>query len=80
MARILRSYRSIAMKDHWCDRCCNCINPGDQYEAVVHATGTGRIIIWKYHVCPICEWPDDPVDEDEEVVLLQYVAQIRMAA
>ncbi len=63
---ILRTYRRIAQTEHWCDRCCTHILPGEEYEGRVEIYRRGkrnRIIVWKEHINPCCE-PPDPPDED----------------
>ena len=77
--RAFRSYRSMARVRHWCDYCCTDILPGSEYEAVVYATQKRRLIVYKCHIHPACEWPEDPSDE-ERVPVIPYVKRIRMAA
>ena len=63
MQRLLRTYRHLAHIDHWCDRCCDYIQPGDMYEGMVYASEKFGIITFKYHIDPIC---DEPKDYDYE--------------
>lgn len=72
--RALRSYRSVADVCHWCDNCCGDIFPGSEYEAVVYVTKRRRLVVTKRHVNPLCEWPEDPVDE-EDMPILRYVVR-----
>ena len=62
----LRSYRSRAIKEHFCDYCFLDILPGDEYEATVYRTSRKRIMVLKKHKDPLC--PNDPTFDhwDEE--------------
>ncbi len=71
--RTLRTYRRMAQEFHWCDRCCTHIEPGEEYEARVEIIRRGQISVWKNHINPSCDYPDDPdymrddvEDEDSE--------------
>jgi hypothetical protein len=55
----------MANMEHWCDNCCSYIYPGQLYEASVQAYGKGRLMVFKEHVDPCCEMPEEP-DYDEE--------------
>jgi hypothetical protein len=59
----LRSYGHMAEKEHWCDKCCDFIHPGESYSAQVFATDNHHIVIIRQHTYPFCEPPEDPVDE-----------------
>ena len=71
--RLLRTYTRVAHQDHFCDRCCNPIMPGEEYEARVEVTRRGHILVWKNHINPGCDYPEDPdeirddVEEDLDV-------------
>ena len=78
--RALRSYRSMAMVRHWCDNCCSDIFAGSEYEAVVYVTKSRRLVVYKRHINPSCDWPEDPVDEDCVPVLRYAVRTLRRAA
>lgn len=60
MDRLLREYTHVAKTDHWCDRCCNYIRPGDKYEGQVYASNDSGIITLKFHINPCCDYPDEP--------------------
>ena len=60
----LRTYQHIAHKEHWCDRCCTHINPGEMYEGNVTITENHGLMVWKFHLNPRCDFPEDP-DEEE---------------
>lgn len=63
----LRSYCRVAEKEHWCDRCCTPIYPGEQYEASVHVWKRGKITVFKQHLdCEIPPEPDDYDDSEQE--------------
>ncbi len=79
--RTLRTYRRFAQIQHHCDRCQGVIEPGDEYEAEVEVRWKEgqrrRIIVWKEHINPDCdfpEFPDDDYEEDEEEVDLEKAA------
>ena len=76
----LRSYRAVADVWHWCDNCRGDIFPGSEYEAVVYVTKSRRLIVYKRHINPSCEWPEDPVDEEHVLVLRYAVRMLRRAA
>ena len=66
--RVLRNYRRVAQRQHWCDRCCTYIQPGETYQGWVHAyDDLDRLIVLKMHVEPSCDYPPDPFDEREEI-------------
>ncbi len=58
--RILRAYIYRAKIDHWCDRCCRYIAPGELYEGMVVILGKGRLAVFKIHINPSCDFPPDP--------------------
>jgi hypothetical protein len=60
--RILREYECVAHIEHWCDICCNYIHPGEMYRSSVevHETPKHRLIVWKRHVNPFCDYPPNP--------------------
>lgn len=60
----LRVYQHVAQKEHWCDRCCTHIQPGDMYEGHVEIN-RGRLVVIKYHINPSCDYPEDPEDIKE---------------
>lgn len=70
--RLLRSYERMAQTTHWCDRCCRYIEPGDMYEGEVYVNETRRehrLVVFKFHIFPSCDYPEEPKDEgweDEE--------------
>ena len=81
--RQLRSYRRVADKEHWCDRCCTYIQPGEMYEGRVCIKDSGGIIIWKEHINPGCEFPLDPdgtYGVSRKEVLKEEVPSILLAA
>ncbi|MEK6889522.1 MAG: hypothetical protein AABW80_05455 [Nanoarchaeota archaeon] len=82
--RNLRSYTRVAFQEHWCDRCCNYIQPGDMYKAHVELREEKkkhRIIVWKYHINPGCDFPEDPEDEEEsEIETLTQPEELLLAA
>lgn len=61
--RELRRYEHMAQKEHWCDRCCTYIRPGEFYEGLVYADKRFGIIVHKFHINPGCDYPEDPVEE-----------------
>lgn len=61
--RELRRYEHVADKEHWCDRCCRFIQSGDMYEGMVFADKAQGIVVFKYHINPMCDFPPDPEDE-----------------
>ena len=58
--RFLRDYRYMAQRTHWCDRCCRDIQPGDYYEGMVYANKKFGIVVLKFHIEPICDYPEEP--------------------
>ena len=60
MERELRTYQRVAYREHFCDRCCDYIHPGEMYEGRVVVTNSRRILVWKTHKYPTCDFPDDP--------------------
>lgn len=71
MQRILRSYRRVAQENHFCDCCCRDIWPGEEYEASVEIwkRGDGKrfLVVWKKHVNPMCDPPEEPIYDEEGV-------------
>ena len=75
MERHLRRYEREARIEHWCDRCCEWILPGDMYEGIVvlyQDQKHHRLQVLKYHVFPDCDFPPEPedyaeVDHEEDV-------------
>ena len=61
--RELRRYEYMAQKEHWCDRCCTYIKPGEFYEGFVYADKVFGIVVHKFHVHPGCDYPKDPEEE-----------------
>jgi hypothetical protein len=39
--------------------------PGDEYEGRVEITWNGHFVVWKEHVNPRCDEPEDPDEEKE---------------
>jgi hypothetical protein len=68
--RILREYERVAQETHFCDRCCEYIEPGDVYSGsiMIRPKSAGRkgsyLIVVKVHVEPLCEEPPDPEEEE----------------
>lgn len=60
--RILRTYRRMAQMTHFCDRCMELIQPGELYGAYVEVRAK-KLRVFKEHIEPHCEYPDEPVDE-----------------
>ena len=60
---ILRTYRHLAQVQHWCDRCCRYIEPGEYYQGSVHLYDDHGLIVFKVHVEPSCDYPPDPDEE-----------------
>lgn len=61
----------MAQREHWCDRCCSHILPGEMYEADVQLYDNKekhRLCVMKRHVHPSCDFPPDP-DEDKELAV-----------
>lgn len=56
---ILRNYEHVAQKEHWCDRCCMEIYPGQIYHGQV-VVNDGRLVVFKTHVYPGCDEPEEP--------------------
>jgi len=73
--RTLREYTHVASKEHWCDNCMSYISPGEMYEGSVQICG-GKFIVYKRHIHPRCEFPDEPDDYKEMEMKQEY----RMAA
>jgi|GEM_PF-1766950 len=66
MDRLLRTYQHVAQKDHWCDNCCSHIQPGEMYEGSVHASKAFGLYVFKVHVYPSCDPPENPDFEDAD--------------
>lgn len=72
--RILRSYQHVAQVQHWCDMCCRYIEPGEYYQGSVQVWGKGRLLVFKVHMFPACDFPPDPDEnlkkiEEKEIPL-----------
>lgn len=76
---ILRTYEYVANVYHWCDRCCDYINPGECYEGSVRVLN-GRLIVFKTHCNPSCDYPPDPEDFDESEKKSYSEEQLKLAA
>lgn len=63
--RILRTYARTAHEQHFCDRCCRYIEPGDYYQGTVQLCN-GKLMVWKEHEDPPC--PVDPWEEEREMM------------
>ena len=74
----------MAQTYHWCDRCCRHIEPGDVYGGrveVFEECKNHRLIVFKFHILPLCDYPEEPKDEawaDEESENLE--SRVRQAA
>ena len=66
MERELRRYERVAYQSHFCDRCCDYINPGEIYEGRVVITDNHGLLVWKTHVHPICDFPEEPEENELE--------------
>ena len=80
--RILRTYRHMAQTEHWCDRCCRYIQPGEYYEGEVQVHKDHGLMVFKVHIEPDCDYPPDPEEEAEaevEVVVIEDT-QLEVAA
>ena len=64
--KLLRTYEHLAQKNHWCDRCCRYISPGECYEGMVYVTKNNGVLVMKQHVHPPCDPPEDPEEEKEK--------------
>ncbi|MBR9676578.1 hypothetical protein GOV04_00360 [Candidatus Woesearchaeota archaeon] len=60
----------MAQKDHWCDRCCDYIQPGDMYEGMVYASKKWSIITLKFHKYPACDYPEEPDDKKSNLEMV----------
>ena len=60
MERLLRTYERVAHINHYCDRCCKHIEPGDQYQGIVQVTDLHGLIVFKFHTNPPCDFPKVP--------------------
>ena len=68
--RRLREYQRLAHTEHWCDRCCTHIYPGEMYEGTVFLYEDRkkyRLDVLKCHIYPACEFPPDPSEEEVEM-------------
>lgn len=65
----LKRTEHIARITHWCDNCCQYINPGEMYERIVQAKNW-KITEFKSHFD--CEPPEDPTIDDEKDVSQSY--------
>ena len=59
-----RSYQCVAQIEHWCDRCCRHIMPGEMYECRIDAWGkNGKLMFFKVHIFPSCDYPPEFYEE-----------------
>ncbi len=61
--RQLREYRHVARQEHWCDRCCNNIHPGETYTGQVFVCENRDrhgLVVFKTHSIPGCDYPEEP--------------------
>jgi hypothetical protein len=49
-----------ARQKHWCDRCCEWILPGQEYERLVDCADSDCLMVFKFHSNPSCEFPEEP--------------------
>ncbi len=78
--RELRNYQRIAYQEHFCDRCCDYIRPGDMYEGrvVVHKINEkNRLVVWKIHINPSCDYPEEP---KEDLEIIAFREELKLAA
>lgn len=64
--RLIWEHHRKARISHWCDCCCDSIEPGEEYEAQVWDAGGGRLTVFKQHANPCCDPPPEPWDEEED--------------
>jgi len=79
----LRRYEYVADKEHWCDRCCSYIRPGEYYEGLVcvdTSRTAKRLIVFKYHIRPGCELPSDPDEEIHKTCSNNIETRLKIAA
>ena len=78
--RLLRTFRHMATKDHFCDNCGDFIHPGQFYEGQVFAKDS-RIRVTKQHIDPLCDPSDDFFEEMEKLEKLEAkTTQLKAAA
>ena len=84
MRRILRTYRRMAHIDHHCDKCQCPISPGEEYQGEVvladQYSGGRKIVVYKEHVWPGCDWPPEPEWEKEDDVEEDLDVDLKKAA
>ena len=61
--RILRTYEHVAQIEHWCDYCCRYIMPGELYRGSVELWDNNKLLVFKRHIDPECDFPLDPEEE-----------------
>lgn len=64
--KTLRRYERVAQREHFCDRCCEYIHPGEMYEGIVSVNEDRkehRVTVSKTHIHPGCDYPPDPEEE-----------------
>jgi len=79
MERELRRYQRVAYQEHFCDRCCNCIHPGDIYEGRI-VTDKGRFLVWKTHISPSCDYPEEPKESKDLEKIIRSKEELKHAA
>ena len=70
---MLRSSIHTATVSHFCCCCMRYIQPGETYEKMVRAMGSG-IAEFKNHYNPACDFPEDPMEKYEAMDLEEDVA------
>lgn len=67
----------IARVEHWCDRCCQHIMPGEEYERIVELMEHrgNRVVVWRIHSNPSCDEPEDPEWEEADADLEESEAE-----
>lgn len=80
MGRELRRYERVACQEHFCDRCCNYIHAGDMYEGRVVVTDNSRLLVWKTHIHPSCDYPEEPEDYESLSDLVFPAEELKLAA
>lgn len=70
---LLREYRRVAHVQHWCDMCCRYIEPGEYYEGMVTVYySPHRLVVFKVHLNPGCDFPPNPDEEIGDVVFEDF--------
>jgi len=80
MERMLREYERVAQKEHWCDRCCEYIQPGDMYAGYVYVTQRDTIMVLKEHIFPACLPPEEPEEYKESGLEETVEEELKRAA